>query len=201
MGGCANGVSSLCALCTERCYCIAWQSHLSGVYISRHVHRASSAAHLRTFMLHPSRPGPSIVVTCLQSLSRTENCKNHDNFLTPSPDLDIQRWPRDLAELQQLRHNAANRVDADREADAGGGARCRVDGRVDADHPPSRVQERAPRVAWNMEHSQLNKVCNCNVLLMCALCSIRIEEPSVLSLWQSHRCSDPRIWKQDGWLH
>lgn len=53
----------------------------------------------------------------------------------------------DAAKLQQLRHHVLDGVDADRESDAGGSARCGEDGRVDADDIPSRVQQRAPRVA------------------------------------------------------
>mmetsp|Transcript_10703 Transcript_10703/g.43300 ORF Transcript_10703/g.43300 Transcript_10703/m.43300 type:complete len:494 (+) Transcript_10703:435-1916(+) len=62
-------------------------------------------------------------------------------------DGDADRGPQDAAEADDLVDDAADRVDGDREADAGRGARGREDGRVDADEAAVAVEQRAARVA------------------------------------------------------
>src|SRR6185369_8499288 len=62
-------------------------------------------------------------------------------------DLDAQRGPHELAFAYQSRHDAIHLVHGDGEANADRGAGRAVDGGVDADQPPRRIEKRAARVA------------------------------------------------------
>ncbi len=61
--------------------------------------------------------------------------------------LDAQRRTDVLAGLYELRHHAHNGIDRHRKAYAGRGARRTVDGGIDSDQPPSRIEQRATGIA------------------------------------------------------
>ncbi|GCT01002.1 hypothetical protein HmCms170_01461 [Escherichia coli] len=61
--------------------------------------------------------------------------------------LDAQCRTDVLAGLYELRHHAHDGIDRHRKADAGRGARRTVDGGIDADQPPSRIEQRATGIA------------------------------------------------------
>src|SRR5690606_20213702 len=62
-------------------------------------------------------------------------------------EVDAEAGSRDASVADELRDDAADRVDGDREADARARARGAVDGGVHADEPPRAVEERPARVA------------------------------------------------------
>src|SRR5436190_24310573 len=67
------------------------------------------------------------------------------NGLTGSDNADPGR--RHAAALDEFGDHAIDDVDGDRKANAGAGARRRDDGRVDADQPSRRIQQRPARIA------------------------------------------------------
>src|SRR3954470_11722524 len=67
------------------------------------------------------------------------------NGLAGSDNADT--WRRHAAILDEVGDHAIDDVYGDRKTDAGAGARRRDDGRVDADQPPRRIQQRPTRIA------------------------------------------------------
>ncbi len=61
--------------------------------------------------------------------------------------LDAQCRTDVLAGLYELRHHAHDGIDRHRKAYAGRGARRTVDGGIDSDQPPSRIEQRATGIA------------------------------------------------------
>src|SRR5690606_2340503 len=74
--------------------------------------------------------------------------------------LDAQRRTDVLAGLYELRHHAHAGLDRHRKADAGRGARRTVDGGIDADQPPSRIEQRATGIAGVDSGVGLDQVVN-----------------------------------------
>ena len=74
--------------------------------------------------------------------------------------LDAQRRTDVLAGLYELRHHAHDGIDRHRKADAGRGARRTVDGGIDADQPPSRIEQRATGIAGVDSGVGLDQVVN-----------------------------------------
>ena len=84
------------------------------------------------------------------AFSRTPHAQTHT--AQAHSHLDVQGGLQHAAVLDELRHDAGHHVDGDGKAHSGPGAGGGEHGRVDADHPPSRVQQRAPEatrfVSW-----------------------------------------------------